>query len=135
MIKYLLSRHTIRRSIMITFTQFPPKSSDDVAFSPGTIASIESLDSDDIYDKNRLYEIGEAIGRFLYANMVVVSEIDPTLGDTIRQIGRDLTADWIGDAFDQVFHAGLNFGVQSEHIDTIRSSGGDQQYAGSVNYI
>lgn len=104
---------------VITFLRHPVRSGRDVKFSPGTQLIIESLDSDDPRDRRRLFDLGEAIGRMLYANMVDPSNIDPNLGKIIRQIGRDLTTHWDNDDFDEEFHRGLNWGMQNEHADTV----------------
>lgn len=119
---------------MLRFKHWPPRSGEDVEFSPGAILIITACSSDD-FSRTRLHNLGDAIGSVLYTSMVTPTNINPELGDIIRKIGREMTADWEGDEVDEEFHRGLNMGIQREHAELVYELTGETLYGSDVNHI
>lgn len=97
---------------------FPPTDPSHVRFSGGGTSIIESLNSEQEGERQRLYDFGETIGHVLYANVYGRDTSQTPDGDFLRRLGRGLTAHWENDEFDEAFHEGLNVGIQYEHWDT-----------------
>lgn len=121
---------------MLRFKHWPPRTGDDVEFSPGAILTITSCSTDD-FSRRLLHDLGNAIGSILYVSMTTPppSTINPELGNIIRQIGRDLTVEWEGDDVDEEFHRGLNAGIQREHAELVYELTGETLYEGDENFI